>query len=416
MILTTTYQQLLYQGIDNEYLTALGQVTGDKDVYGLNTPISIRLIADTVGLDIAMYCLEAVEDDIIALCANMSADAIERYLYIWRETFPSDSRVEDLVYQTLQYVNTFVAPDEARVDYCGNPLGSPSDFQLSNLEGLITNLSEFLANQNQTGSPQQFYRSVLTADLPLNIRNRIYTVVDGPALDWMLSQYVPPFGQEQFPIEDIFNGVRGKSFLVQSEEFEQAAKNQPLENDPFAVYTGIAYQIWDAATPLQNEVLMGAVTLGYAAIALARNVINSSKGIWNVYGLIQSAYATYNSGKLKTLDNEIGRLNTMMNAGAPPIRALVGSGDDIDSTVYNAAIEERVRLLRDLNYIKSFDSTNTGFLSTAQRRIMELDLRYRMVTARKNRANELLNTKQNEITAYINSEAELQPIFNLYVT
>ena len=415
MRITITYNILLNQEADEEIISRLEQLTGSRTIYGLDTPISIRDIADNLELSTALICIGYSNEDIVGIVTNLCADAITEYKFIWDYVFPSDSRLFDLVYYSLQYLNTIVAPEQTRFDYCGNPLVSASSFLDDNLASYADNFETYLGTLTDIGTPQQFYRSVFTVGVT-EYTNPNYTLIDGPVLDWMQSTYLPNFQQVQFSIEDIFYGVRGPSFLVQSEGLtERTITEAPTQETFPPMYSGISYRNWDSATPLKDQIRQAAITLGYAAVTLARSVLFASKDPVGILASVQTAYSLWTQGKMKEADNNLGRISVMMDAAAAPVRALVGTYDEIEAQIYDAGIQRRIELLNSLAYIQSFDVNQSGFLSTSERGTMELDLRRQMLTARRSKASQLRDAVQNEITEFINSEADIQSIFNLYI-
>src|SRR5690606_5294147 len=100
----------------------LEDMTGSRFAYGLDTPIQLVDIRNSLGLETASTLLAYANEDPLEASKNIAIGWVNANASLWNVLFPNDNRLVDLVYYCQQYLANSGPTSVPRVDYCGDDI------------------------------------------------------------------------------------------------------------------------------------------------------------------------------------------------------------------------------------------------------------------------------------------------------
>ncbi len=118
------------------FAAELQKMTGAWQTYGINTPIYLVDILDTLGLT-TMLCVSSRASDLSnSVVQAVGLDAIKTFEYPWKEVFSGSDRLDLIIYYCEKLLEATV-PAELRTDACGDPMDAQGIVSAATAEDLI---------------------------------------------------------------------------------------------------------------------------------------------------------------------------------------------------------------------------------------------------------------------------------------
>lgn len=402
-MLSVTYRQL--SQADSYTLEKLQGFTGNLVAYGMNTPIAILDIINHVSLDLGISCLTYVPDS--QAIQNLVALAMVRsYSSIWNEVKPGDIYFSALL-DLLDMATQMSGEPEVRKDYCDNVIpgfdGTVSHAQVEDYLLAMQNYVDAMSNTGtyttytywMTGGGEWDQAAIdfqnnlgvgrwrlLTQDVNKTdpvILMSLYGVTDpGDYPNYIAAKYKnklqPEVKPEEFDIE---------WFLRQSLVYDAI----PVHN--YTTYGVIVHQkmvdIGSNQTVFENWTKIAAQQIIDVATLLSNMILYSTDSLDGILGLLLSTSTIHADSRRMEIQAIIARLNDMKNGVFPFYTYSSPTVTAIERVVIDAGETARRSVLQNYNYVGTWSSDNET-ISESDRKRMELDVRLRMLAARKTAA------------------------------
>jgi hypothetical protein len=412
MGLTTSFNLLISAGINQNILTDVEGMTGNRNLYGLDKPIRIIDILNASGIETALSCFICNEDtrDIEKAIA---IEWILANLLPWNAYTGSDAEVLSLVTLCAQYQSAkLLTPGEVRYDYCGVPLDLNLNVAIEQVHTSAVHLQARIDAFPVIKTPENYHRVIFgIRTMPSTFNNG--TKIAGPLWDYVPHPNIPSFSQEQTIIDDL---VAQGTLLQQSADwYDTYLNNPPIVNSASYNYLASYSPPFGSGGFHPDYYAEGAYRVAQAAITLATMIIYDTGVISSVSAALVAAIASYREGESERLHRDVTRLKHLQYSTCFPITCFAGGCDVIDRQIRTAEEEIRRDLLTDLSYVLSFDQSGNRFLSTQERTTMEIDVKAQMLAARQAKAQELYTASQAELTTVLTLTSVREAIFSAHL-
>ena len=393
-MLSVTYSQLT--GLDDSVLTKVQRFTGNQLSYGLNTPIAILDIINHVGLETGILCLTQVpgSDSIQRLVA---LEAIKSCYFVWEAIKPGDiylTMALSLLEMSTQ--NTDLGP---KLDYCGDPIpgftGTVSTGQVANYISAMqayvdtmpdTNVAPTYSFWMGNGAPWTQAAidwnnergvgrwTLITQDMnKFDPCNMIH--VSGAPGDY------PSYIEANYRAKLLLNYSPGNLdpewFLRQSFIYDTLALH---DNTNYGV---IVHQSMNGTSDIPNWLKVSAQMMVDATQLLTNMLLSGYGDLEGLITILLNILTNYTDFKRIELLPTVARLNDMRHGTFPyptyTSQARVSAAEQ--QTVAAGEIVRRSSL-QDYLYVGTFSSNGTT-INESDRNAMELDIRTKMLNARK---------------------------------
>jgi hypothetical protein len=379
-MIQTTYNLLIDDDTDSNFIQQMESITGAKEVYGLDTPINLIDVLDNLGLEPTMTCFYRSTTDNTELSKVIGIAWVNAHNYAYAATLPDDSRVNDIMYYCSLYLQEgAITP---RVDYCGNDLTGPGLIPLSQITDLAASILATISA------------------LPLIQQATSYLMLianTGPMTDAQYNSYLNG-GQviaiNRTPIIDpaiqVPNGTTGYT----EQSISALSSNPDVFVNVNFTYTSDSTYYYLATW--QNQSTNGSGTsiipaygnrsayeIGQAAIYASQQITDDTGFLLaQICNQIRVAIADYNQQQLSLLAPKRSRYQQFAS-GIPATGSGIAEWDADGQTVMDAGLNKRAELLRDPAFLATFDTDFSGSLSSAELVNAEKAVQAEMLTARK---------------------------------
>ena len=390
-MLSTTYKQIL-EGSDEtpeSLLKFLESVTGSYVIYGLSKPIYLAEILDAAGLDVTLALYPLCPDATSPFTGTIALAWVESYLSVWNTYTGNQIQVP----QILQLTNQYMTQEQGtELDMCGRPK-PPSTVLSDRVEALIAELEVYLETWNYTKLAPKTYVWVGVGPTKKTEED----LINGLPQDWRFHWLT---GEEDFKQDKASWGGNISSIDLpwHSEvKFDAAFESNPdyylkeskhIIETSFTQETPYYYQrveLTPAGGYLDSSAwpdyqALAAKYVAQAAITAASITLWGLGSLATVALLLQQALSALHSQSYRDVSPQFLRLSelqkgiVMMPASEPGTPLYVTEKQIID-----AMWNKRVELLRDRDYVESFDKDLSGGLNTQERLTMEADVKEQMM-------------------------------------
>ena len=108
MKLTTTFNLLRDKSACESGYRKLAKHLGGINTYGADTPINLLTILESNGIDDAIWCLRATEQNCDRVARLMAADFAESVLHIYEKKCPNDNRPRLAIKAARDFANGLI--------------------------------------------------------------------------------------------------------------------------------------------------------------------------------------------------------------------------------------------------------------------------------------------------------------------
>lgn len=423
MAITVSWNQMIDNAIpelSTQFIQHMESLTGNRFVYGLDTPINVSDILDRVGIFSAIFALACVPNT-LGIQQAAGFDMVNAWTSLWAFYRPTDqSLVNLLTYITqLQAAQT---PGPVNRNSCGDIVSTVSGitpaFVLGKASELQTTVNSFSLFKNSTGT-------IGTIQVALN--NPAFPGLVGPSGGAPRLIYSPQFitppavlpGYVEHPLlePDPTTGVPTLTtnlLIAEDLAYIHYVDNHPGNVDPFVTIqnnpTFVSTVVPDDGTTAQNY-------LGQAAVLQAQSVANGTPLLSSVAQLVDQAvthFAIDQRQQILDIQTEllqvygksvpVESLNDYANNGAVYAAQVIAAGNAVKTALFS-----------DFAFWHSYDVDLSGGLSVQERFNAELGLNAAYYTAISDAALALYQTLTAELNTLINQSSGIAAILRPYL-
>lgn len=403
-MLHTTYAQLVGQASVPGLVDTLQGLTGLRAIYGDTTPIYILNVMDSLGLTMAVTCLEGVAENTSSIQKIVAMEMVKAHTLPWDNVFPG--QLQNLLYQADQLLLSSL-PEELRYDYCGDliPGGSPTPAVA--LASAIEDLEAVIAEIDLTPVVYTYYTWVAWQPLA-SYRDGTDLIVPGAVL-WATKttdNLVNPVPEAKsitwYLPQNIDAMLATDAFLAQSDKISSYATSKSYLVKCKKEITSIE----------PNPANKAAVELGLAAVEATQLVLGNPASLITVISHIILAYSYLEASTRLDFGPKLARFRDLGRGGFPQVVNPDWAADE--QAVIDAGLNLRAARLRDAAYVKSFDLDLSGTLTVTEVLAMETAIRTEMLAARNAKGVELC-TLLSAGLAELNVRDTLATLFRPYL-
>jgi len=393
MILYTTFNQILAAMEDaTTYLKWIeDKLTGNRNTYGLDTPIYILDVLNTMGIHDALLLMDCCIQDVTAIRKIIGIDLARNFQGAWQAyTSAGDMGKLDNLLVFAERCMDAQSADTTRYDYCGDPIPGSGDVTSAQVDTLITQITAIYDEWVYSIPVQPIYSWT-----PVGATTRT-------------NDSIPAYQQDEwaYETEAYVDWMNPGSSLKSSDVASMGNKDiaQSMANDPDTFYnislqlqqkildtTNYLYQrvkIWPRGsdTMVINHEAQAAQYAAKAAIAAARLASRGIGSLTTIMLYCQRAQASTNSANYRAITRAMLRTRELGSMIMPyPAFPADDPAYDIEVDIINQAQNLRASLFRDQAFITQYDADYNGDLNATEFIALENGVR----TAMKAKAKEL---------------------------
>jgi hypothetical protein len=368
MILTTSYNQMTYTSGSEKLYPYLETFTGNRILYGMATPISVRDIIVNCGLSLGLNAYSSAFEDTVALSKTIGLALLRANLGLWRLIMPNNTQPEYLLSLCDDYAAAIVLHD-----MCGEEVTLP-DPSLAILDA-ITMLTDSVATLGDTVACPDTYMWLPCA-LGDPLTEAEVQARYGSAYHHVAYSEDPNFLQG-FPPMIWYNESSITSELRPEIDGYVKQSNRMMEERTTSSRVGyqlIRYQFTQDA--LVNTRKEAARLYVEALRSGAYQVIYEVECLAAIALMLNQSYSNYlmstqaDKEALFGIAGDLGQGRMLVVSDALP-----QAYQDMQAEVVRAYNNELRRLLRDETYIRTFDADVSGGLNLLERQALETGAR-----------------------------------------
>jgi hypothetical protein len=385
MTLYTTYNRIL-NGMENPetYLKWLeNRVTGNRNNYGLDTPIYLLDVLDKSGIQDALLLMDYCAQDVSALAKTMGIALARAFQTPWQtyNTAALGGKLDNLLTFAERCMDAQDV-DTTRYDYCGDPIPGGGDVSVAQVETLIAEIKAIYDAWNYETAPLPQYTWVYVAsalktdaDIPTSQQGH-WAYSAERQIDW--------FADSLHAADVAFVATRNiaQAMAVDPDAFYDLSlelQQNRLDETPKLYYQKVTIWPMGSDTVLINHDAQAAKYSALAAITAARLAISSMGGLDSIALYCQRATSHAYSATYRTQARGMMRMRELGTFMVPypafpegdPVRVM-------EQDVLDQAQNLRAALYRDQAYIESFDTSYEGSLSSSEFLLLEEAVRIAM--------------------------------------
>lgn len=422
-MVTVTYRQLI--PMDTDYPGVSSQIegfTGARQVYGVDTPISILDIIDNVNLTVGLRALTYTDAQVV--CEHIAIACLRGNMDPW---FAGDTRLTNLLDDVETYLNTKDNPVTPKLDSCGDPVpGFYGVIPLSQLTdaliaikiasdaldlnaGVVYNFSYWL-------QPFQPFTPALLAYL------QEQATLGGYVIDLASANTVDPVTVLARPIpgyvtQNITDVLLANPDALSNDSATFDAQSPPVGGEGNHSYGLLFHLPINQSDAPPVSYLNTAIQMLVARLAALLIMITEDVNLLpSIVSATQTYMAQYASEQRLRLGSMTGRLRALSLTGLFPFSTNDPNMAADEQAINNAGLNTRNTLLHDAHYITTFSNSGVTLTGT-ERATLENAVRAQMTTARKSTATGLLATRQAQYDALagLSSDARIVSLITPYL-
>ncbi len=358
------------------------KLTGNRNVYGLDTPIYLLDVLNTLGVADTVTLLDCCVQDVVALRKIIGMDIARAYQWAWQAyTDGADvGRLDNLLTFAERCMDSQHA-DTTRYDYCGDPIPGSGDITTAQVDTLIAQIQAIYDAWVYTSTVQPIYTwtavgTIRTNDEIPSYQANSWQYESEAVVDWMSSSMGS--GDVAF----ISNRDIAQSLIDDPDEFyklSQRLQQNLIDKTPKYYYQRV--KIWPRGvnTVVAENEPTAAQYAAKAAIAAARL---ASRGIGSLSTIVlycQRAQQHANSSLYRVQSRAMMRTRELQELVVPYPAFPVGDPVyDLEMDILNQVQTVRANLFRDQAFIEQYDTNYDGDLNATEFLALERGVRAAM--------------------------------------
>lgn len=375
-------------------LNALERYFGARSVYGIDTPIDCLTVFEACGIAVGCNCLSYVPG-ITNLRTTLAIECLRAHLTPWDTVFPGDNRVRNLLDLMTLYLQSRDVVVTPRQDSCGKDI--PGFYGVVDENTIIDLLADIKASTDALPIIRDFYEYRYWSG---------YGSDDTGSLSplWVVDpRDRGTFDPTAYHASPLYNY---QSKMINNAMSLDPITHLPIDPDLYDpdYYFKESYQQFDLQVDVSHtayrNIIVAVIKDRYAtapsnhtqvACQLLVNLLSQAKMmiLYDCNSLnsilvgikeVMSCHASQLRMQMQPVLNRVYNLQEgMWTQTVYPSETYI---QQIEQTVIDIGLNLRASLLRDIDYVRSFDTDHDGMINADERARMETDVRARMVSAR----------------------------------